>query len=213
MIGICSADPRDMNVVDLYWGGSAFSCLCSFFSLGWQVVLRRETKQVELSSSLSIRNSSGRLAEKIKSIQLFGHLTQKNLVCSFPLLFVLISFSCFMYNIKHKSARVLSWNSKPPGSQTQKYLPKGQMSPLKTNFNIVPGGNKCDFFPLCRTDSACHSLVNIQNKTQISWSSEEVASANTKNSFRMKFFLSIEIPFLRFLSKVFYRYFQSLRSI
>lgn len=147
VIGICSADPRDMNVVDLYWGGSTFSCGCSFFSLGWQVVLRRETKQVELSSSLSIRNSSGRLAEKIKSIQLFGHLTQKNLVCSFPLLFVLISFSCFMYNVKHKSAQVLSWNSKPPCSQTQKYLPKGQMSPLKTNFNIVPGGNKCDFFP------------------------------------------------------------------
>lgn len=83
--GICSAAPQAVNVVDLYWGGSTFSCLHSFFPLGSQIVLRRETKQVELSSSFSIRNTFGRLVGRIKSVQLFGHLTQKNLVCFFPL--------------------------------------------------------------------------------------------------------------------------------
>lgn len=135
-----------------------------FFPLGCQIILRREKKQVELSSSLPIRNTSEKLVEGIKPVlplQLFGHLIQKNLVCSFPLLFVLISLSCLMDNFNHNSAWVLSWNSKPLGSQTQKYQSQGQMSPLKTNMNVIPGRN-VTFSLLYRTDSAYHSLISIQ---------------------------------------------------
>lgn len=61
---------------------------------------------------------------------------------SFPMLLVLIS-----PYFKHKSAWVLPWNSKPSSSQTQKYQPQGKVSPLKTSINVIPDGNKYDFFP------------------------------------------------------------------
>lgn len=68
LIGLCSADPQAMNMVDLYWGGSLFFNLYSFFPLGYQIVLMRESKQVGLTRPLSIRHTSGRVVGRIKSV-------------------------------------------------------------------------------------------------------------------------------------------------
>lgn len=146
-----------MNMVDLYWGGSLFSNLYSFFHLGCQIALRRETKQVGLSRSLSIRNTTERLIERIKLVlplQLFDHLIQKNrFQCCLSLFPLILTINLPESYPEIQNLQVLRHRNINHKEKWVLYKPA--LMWFQVEINVT-------FSLLYRTDFACHSLISIQ---------------------------------------------------